>query len=363
MKNITEIDKNFKTESLQKEDIRFYDIRQEPFCIYGVYKPEGSAGYIRMPEDVAKATNEGVERLNRHTSGGRIRFKTDSSYIALKCRIPQLYIMPHMPLSGNCGFDLYADGTFVKAFVPKLENSLLSGCEKGYEAIIELETSGVRETAGTMKDIVINFPLYSGVHDVQIGLQKNAQLLPGNEYTYQVPVVFYGSSITQGACASRPGNMYPSILSRRLDFDYINLGFSGSARGEQAIAEYIAKLPMSVFVYDYDHNAPTVDHLRKTHYRMYQTIRDSQPGLPIILASRPNFSAGKTETAERLKVIEDTYQAAKAQGDANIYFVSGQDMLNSHDPDMMNVDGCHPNDFGFFCMAEKLEEILKTILN
>lgn len=357
MKNITEIDKNFKAESLQKEDIKFYDIRQEPFRIYGVYKPEGSAGYIRMPEEAAKATNEGVATLNHNTSGGRVRFRTDSNYIALKCIMPQIDIMPHMPATGSCGFDLYADGKYVKTFVPQLSyNGNFHDINKGYESAIEFGDK-------VSRDIIINFPLYNCVSDVLIGLKGNAQLLPGNEYTHKLPVVFYGSSITQGGCASRPGNMYPSILSRRMDFDFINLGFSGSARGEQAIAEYIAKLPMSVFVYDYDHNAPTVDHLRKTHYRMYRIIRDSQPDLPIIFLSRPNFITGKKETAERLKVIEDSYQAAKTHGDTNIYFISGQDMLYSHDPDMMNVDGCHPNDFGFFCMAEKLEEVLKKIIH
>lgn len=109
------------------------------------------------------------------------------------------------------------------------------------------------------------------------------------KYAVKKPVVYYGSSITQGACASRPGNCYESILSRRLDCDYINLGFSGSAKGEDAIVDYIIGLDMSVFVMDYDYNAPTPEHLEKTHSKMFKAIRAEHPTLPIIIMPRPKF--------------------------------------------------------------------------
>ena len=112
-----------------------------------------------------------------------------------------------------------------------------------------------------MRSFVINFPLYTDVCELYLGLEESAKVEAAPDYEIKVPVVYYGSSITQGGCASRPGTSYQAIISRRLNCDYVNLGFSGNAKGEPAIAEYIAGLEMSVFVYDYDHNAPNPEHL------------------------------------------------------------------------------------------------------
>ena len=120
-------------------------------------------------------------------------------------------------------------------------------------------------------------------------------------------MVFYGHSITQGACATRPGNAYPSILSRKYGFDFINLGFSGSAKGEDAMAEYIASLDMGAFVYDYDHNAPNAEQLLKTHEKMFKTIRKAHPSMPIVIMSTTTNEPFINEVALRRAVIYKTY--------------------------------------------------------
>lgn len=358
MKKITDIDQNFQIKTVWREDMKLYNIRSKPFQIYGLFQPQEPGKFKRLPGEVAQNMSDGAFYLHTNTSGGRIRFQTDSRYIALKACFPSVCVMPHMAATGSCGFDLYADGVFQSAFTPPItyvdQFQPTFDLKGGYESILEFEDN-------RMRDIVIHFPLYNDVTDVFIGLQETAQVLQGKEYRHKTPVVFYGSSITQGACASRPGNAYQAILSRRLNFDFINLGFSGNARGEDAIAEYIAGLSMSAFVYDYDHNAPTVSHLKKTHHKMYQTIREKNPNLPIILATRPNRNGTNQEIQQRIEVVRQTYETARNQGDRNIYFVSGQDMLNSFDPGMFTVDGCHPNDFGFFCMAEAFEAILRPL--
>ena len=109
-----------------------------------------------------------------------------------------------------------------------------------------------------------------------------------------------------------------SIISRRFHCDYINLGFSGSTRAEDTIAKYIAGLDMSLFVYDYDYNAPTADHLRDTHEKMFQTIRNAYPGLPIIILSRPKITLNETEE-DRRQIIASTYQKAMASGDNRVF--------------------------------------------
>lgn len=346
MSDITKIDKNFKIETkLNKADIKFYNVLEEPFKIYGVFYENGK--FRRMPEKVAKAVNDGVYGLHAHTAGGRVRFKTDSSYVAINAVMPNIGKMSHFALSGSAGFDLYEkhDGKeiYVKSFIPAFN---FNG---GFEGVIELGGSKMRE-------FTINFPTYSEVSELYIGLSNNAAVLPSDPYKCEKPVVFYGSSITQGGCCSRPGNTYEGFVSRRFDIDHINLGFSGSARGEDEIAEYIKALDMSVFVYDYDHNAPTREHLENTHERMYNIIRKANPDLPVIIMTRPTYYP-YTITED---VIKATYEKAKANGD-NVYYLDGPALMATAQNEG-TVDGGHPNDLGFFSMAKAVGDILEGIL-
>ncbi len=367
MKGIGEIDKNFKSVAIAKDDMVIYDIESEPFDIYGVHRPEGYDMFVRMPRDAAEAVSDGVAGLNHHTAGGRVRFKTDSPYIAVKCVYPSFEVMPHMPMTGSSCCDIYADGEYRATVTPDWDfyKNYCRMCDDNGRYQGEIAIEKVLEFPTTkMRDIIINFPLYNAVNKVFVGISETARLEKGDEYKVKKPVVFYGSSITQGGCVSRPGNLYCSVLSRWYDFDYIDLGFSGSAKGEDAMAEYIAGLDMSIFVYDYDHNANTVLDLKNTHYKMYKTIRDAHPDIPIIMASRPSIEThNSAEVAERINVIEETLKRAKAEGDTNIYFVNGTEkMFRRYDEDMMTVDGCHPNDFGSFCMAEAFGDVIKELI-
>jgi hypothetical protein len=128
------------------------------------------------------------------------------------------------------------------------------------------------------KEITVFLPLYGDVADIEIGLPEDAEVYKHTVYKHDLPVVFYGSSIIQGACASRAGRAYQSIISRKYDFNYINLGFSGAARAEDIIVDSMAGLEMSAFVSDYDHNAPNHEHLKNTHHRMYKKYAK---GIPI----------------------------------------------------------------------------------
>jgi hypothetical protein len=173
-------------------------------------------------------------------------------------------------------------------------------------------------------------------------------------------VVYYGSSITQGACASKPGSCYPSILSRKFDCDYINLGFAGSARGEEAMGDYIKELDMSIFVLDYDHNAPNLEKMKATHSRLFQQVRSKHPDLPIIILPRPRYYH-RGQDKERFEVIERTYLDAKEQGDENVYFISGKKLM-ALVKDNGSVDNTHPTDSGFLSMSLALEEFFEEIL-
>ncbi len=188
-----------------------------------------------MPDDIANAVNEGVGILNHNTAGGRVRFRTNSAYVAIKAVMPFISVMPHMTLTRSTGFDLYIDqngkSTYCKTFMPSLD------IKDGYESVINFSDNQER-------DLTINFPLYSDVSNLFIGLQQDAIITTGDDYRYPHPIVYYGSSITQGGCASRPVTCYTAIIFRHLNCDHINLGFAGNAKGEDRMTDYIAGLTM-----------------------------------------------------------------------------------------------------------------------
>jgi hypothetical protein len=221
-----------------------------------------------------------------------------------------------------------------------------------------------------MKDIIIYFPINSAVSEFYIGLREGSNLEEGGRYTYETPVVFYGSSIVHGIGAARPGMNYPSQISRILDTNVYNLGFGGGAKGEPAIIDFIADQKMSVFVYDYDHNAPTFEYLRDTHYEGYRIIRSKNPDVPIIMASRPDYWTRNytleyydiAETEKRRSLIEENYRRALAEGDKNVYFVDGSKMYPEELRHECSTDGCHPNDLGYHFMANAFEAVLRPLL-
>lgn len=346
---IEDIDKNFaiKTE-IKREDIVFLDAKKEPFDIYGAYEP-----FVRLPGEIAENTNKGVFELYKNTAGIRVRFATDSPYVAISAKLAHIICQSkRMPYSGIAGFDMYEykDGKYkyLKTFEPIIDET-----EK-VEDIYDFKTQGKH-------DILINFPLYNGVEELYIGVKEDCNISHSAKYKNEKPWVFYGSSITQGCCASRPGAAYQAILSREFDADFINLGFSGNALGEEVIANYIASLEMSMFFLDYDHNAPSAKSLDLTHERFFKIVREKHPDLPIIMLSMP-FPDCVNDANERRRVIEATYNNAIKSGDKNVYFIDGSKMPEIFGNENGTVDGVHPNDLGFMCMAKGIEEVIKNII-
>ncbi len=351
MPDLTKIDKNFAVIPVsEQENICYYDVEDAPFRLYGLMRENGI--YCRMPKEIAKSVNDGVAYLYYNTSGGRVRFVTDSKQILIKAEMHGIgRSMPHFPLTGSASFDMYIEENgkqqYAYTFVPPYD------MVEGYEGKNEFETVKNRL-------ITINFPTYSGVKKLYIGLEKGCSLSTAPDYKTEQPVVYYGSSITQGGCCSRPGNTYQAILSRMLDCNFVNLGFSGSAKGEQVMANYIASLDMRAFVYDYDHNAPAAEDLRRTHYPMFETIRKANPDLPILMLSRPVPRFIRDEK-ERNQIIRESYRKALENGDRNVYFIDGRDLLCKEVMETALVDGIHPNDSGFVSIANAIAAVLKQI--
>ena len=346
--DITRIDPNFlKGTVFSEKEFTWYDLRSEPFEVRGLAVCEGER-FLRLPETLIPRFCEGLQVLAHHTAGGHVRLRTDAGRIAV--RASSLYpdsIMNHMALTGSKGLDLYADGEYCATIRPGIT-------DEWFEGVCELKSG--------MKDVEINMPLYNGLTHLLIGIPAGATVLAPRPYRFNEPVVYYGSSITQGGCASRPGNCYQGFLSRWLDADQVNLGFSGNAKGELEMGEYIAGLPMCAFVYDYDHNAPDVAHLRRTHEPFFQTIRRARPTLPVIFVTKPDGERD-AHGDERRELIYATYEHARENGDAHVWFVDGRTLFGGADRGDCTVDGCHPNDLGFYRMAQAIYPALKEALS
>ena len=335
--DISKIDKNFEIKKVESDGGEFYDIRQEPFRIYGLYHAKEEPQFKRLPDSVAKSVSPGVAGLYLDTAGGRVRFSTDSPYIVIDAELSGVRDMAHMPYSGCAGFDLFFDDAqsglsrYVNSFIPPFRP------QGSFRSKVNLGEA-------KMRSFTINFPSYCGVKNLFVGVKEGSVIGEGVPYREEKPIVYYGSSITQGACASRPGNSYQNIIARRLRLDYINLGFSGNGKAEDAIIDYMASLNMSAFVSDYDHNSPSASHLETTHKRLYEGIRRAHPDIPYIMISRPDFDVGYNDSIERRRVIFDTYSYARSLGDKNVYFIDGESIFRGEYRDMCTVDNCHPND-------------------
>ena len=347
--DISKIDKNLLVETtLLKDGVAFYDVRRAPFRVYGLYDYKNQPIFRRLPEEVAAATSDGVAHLSKHTAGGRVRFATDSDFICIKAKMNSITLLPHMPTSGTAGFDLFidspdgAESRYVRTFMPPWHTK-----DEGYESRIDLGSKKLRY-------FTINFPSYSGVDELLVGISEGSTLGEGLPYRSLAPFVYYGSSITQGGCASRSGNIYQNVVCRRTNVDYINLGFSGNGRAEDAIVDYMASLEMSAFISDYDHNSPSREHLSATHYKMYEKIRAAHPDIPYIMLSKCDLDNSYDTNLARREVVYESFCRARANGDKNVYYIDGASIFRGPYQNMCTVDSCHPNDLGFALMADAI---------
>lgn len=350
---ISQIDRNFIREKIGDKELAFYDIKKPPFRLYGIAYDSQRNRYCRMPDDIAKSVSERAVWLSTFTAGGRIKFKTNSKALALKVIYPNLANMQTMSLVGSSGCGIYVEedgkSIYYNSIYPSQEN------KTGYDGVIYFKDD--RE-----KEITIYTPLYNAVSELYVGLDIDAKLEEGKEYANKKKILYYGSSITQGGCVSHAGNTFPAHISRWLDCDYINLGLSGSAQGEETMAKHLASLNPDVFVCGYDHNAANVEHLKITHERLFKIFREQNPNTPVVIMSKPDFDLERNKSLERREVIYTTYLKAKAQGDKNVYFVDGETLFKKEDRDACTVESLHPNDLGFYRIAQVLYQTLKELV-
>lgn len=347
--DISKIDENFKALPTSMEGGKAtYVIPNDGFSLHGVFYDSEEKCFLRMPLSVAATVSEGVAYLSHHTAGGRLCFATDSKTLEIVVQYKILEAMPHMAITGSAGFTLCKKTKDGERFLVNLMPHF--GCGDGFTAAAELAGEGVQE-------YVLYFPLYNNVTGLSVRLDEGATVRKSKAYRDVLPILYYGSSITQGGCASRPDNAYQGLICKKNEIDYINLGFSGNAKAEESMVDYLSTIDCSLFVCDYDHNAPRVEHLENTHYALYERYRKARPSTPILFLTRPDYARVNVhESEKRMDIIRNTYKRARKAGDKKVFFLSGMEFYGKENFENFAVDGCHPTDYGFAKMAKRIYE-------
>lgn len=355
---LDEIDKNLLNKGLRHEDYTWYPLSALTLC--GCLDPEPPMH--RFSRKLAASLSERSLYLSGHSAGIRVRFYTDSPYIAVSAALTQTAAeaaIADMTIVNASGFDMYEK----EAGIPGAEYRF-----KGIfrpDGLSDSVCCDVERYRDEFSLIEINFPLFNGVRSFAVGIKSGCRLEADTEKRKRF--VLYGSSITQGGCSSRPGNSYGAYLSRLLDADYVNIGLSGNCLGQDEMARYIAGIDMDAFVFDYDHNSPNAEYLEKTHGRFFEIFRKAQPETPVIMLTMPLFdkriiSGYGWWEQKRTQIIYDTYQKALRAGDKNVYFIDGDSLISCKDRDFCTHDHVHCNDMGFYLFAGNVLPVLKKAL-
>ncbi len=316
------------------------------------------APFDRLPAKAEGVVPSSVWGLSRSSSGLHMRFKTDATKLLARWELtsPNL-AMPHMPATGVSGLDLYVKmpgGNW---------NWLANGRPERQTNQVTLADSLPQAT----REYLLYLPLYNGVHAVQIGVPTSASITSAGAWGpgTRKPILFYGTSIQQGACASRPGLVHSAILGRRFQFPHINLGFSGSGRMEASMASLFAELDPSVYVLDCLPNMSAAEVTERVE-PFVRTLRIAHPKTPIVFVEDRSYSDAFLIQSKRQRndtsraALQAAFKRLKSEGVQQLYYISGASLLGKDNEG--TVDSSHPNDLGFMRQADQFDKILRPLL-
>ena len=347
------------SEAKAAPDVEWVPSSDDRFTMRGLWwYEENERCFSRLPHRAKDVVREPVWQLAQCPAGARLCFRSDTTSIRVRCMLPHATPMAHMPLTGQSGFALYCGGpgrVLPRALAfPQLKET-------------EFERVLFEGVSPALREYTLYLPLYEGVTSLEVGLDKGAAVEAPSAPAVEAPVVFYGTSITQGGCAHTAGADYESILGRMLDLDTINLGFSGNGQGEPEVAELISEIDASLYALDYVANVDLAT-LEATLPRFVEILRAKHPETPIALMSRVVFTACTYSPEAREKqeaqrdIIIHFYSRARQAGDANIHFMDGNALIPYGAQLAYSDQGVHPTSVGFQMMAEGLAPQIAQIL-
>ncbi|MDE0888096.1 MAG: SGNH/GDSL hydrolase family protein [Phycisphaerales bacterium] len=316
----------------------------------------------KSPWDRFPARAEGVVRApvwgnSRHSAGIAIRFLSDSPSIDVRWRLTSERLeMPHMPATGVSGVDLY-----VRTDLPG--NSGWRWVGNGRPSAVENQKRLASGLDRVVREWMVYLPLYNGVESIEIGTADDASIAPAEKRDR--PIVFYGTSITHGASASRPGMAHVAILGRRLDVPVVNLGFSGSGTLDLEVAELMSEIDASVYVLDCLPNLRG-EQVAARAAPFVRRLRSLRPGVPIILVEDRTyadalFNSGKaTRNRENRAALKAARDVLVAEGVDRLFYIEGNALLGADGE--ATVDSSHPTDLGFMRHADVFEPVLRSAM-
>lgn len=313
--------------------------------------------YDRLPAKAEGVVRDAVWGLSRNSAGMCVRFRADTTTIMVRWKLRSANLaLPHMAATGASGIDLYGltdDGAW---------RWIAVGKPAGIETTVKLTS----ELKPGLREYRVYLPLYNGVTSVEIGVPPGRKVEPSTDPALaRKPLVFYGTSIMQGACASRTGMAQSSIIGRRMNVPVINLGFSGNGLMEPEVAQLIAELDPAVFVLDC---LPNMDaaRVRQNAEAFIRSVRKARPATPIVLVEDRTYadafwSPTKHErNVMSRKEFRAIYERLVSEGMEGLTYVEGNQLLRADGED--TVDGSHPTDLGFMRYADVMEPILRPLL-
>ncbi len=217
------LDSNMSLKKADANGIIWFDTYEKSFEIVGFEWFEKDSVLRRLPVKPDWEIRKAVDQLANHTAGGQVRFRTDSKRILIRVELRERSGMYHMPATGQSGFDLYMLDSGIQKYLKTTRFP---------HDTIRYEDELFNDNQKQLRSFTLNFPLYNGLNSVQIGLEDGAVLEAPHPFKLPGKFVIYGTSITQGGCVARPGMAYSNIISRKLDVQFVNLGFSGNGRGD-----------------------------------------------------------------------------------------------------------------------------------
>lgn len=335
-----------------KDSLKFYN--GQDFTVIGKFHDEKN--YARFPERYKNVVRKEVWDLGQNSAGLGIRFRTNASDISIRWSLLDDNAFPHMALTGIKGVDLYVmmDGAwrFVQTGRPGKKTSEYVMFEKGEPAY---------------REYLLNLPLYDGIESIYIGVNADAEISKpvAPWLTVKKPVVYYGSSIAQGGCASRPGMAFTNILARKLDRTFINMGFSGSGTFDSSVAVAMCEADAALYVVDCNPNTET-RLIYDRALKLVQQLKQCKPNVPVLLEENflyENSFLMKDKQADnetKRKELRRAFATLTAAGLKNIYYQKSDGMLGTDHEGA--VDGVHPTDLGMLRIADFQLPVIKNIL-